>query len=572
MVELSENAQTVAESRYFWENENWEKLTTRVGIAIAANEKDKKWNQIFAEQIFDMNFIPGGRILRNSGRVRQSLLNCACLPISDSIEAIGDTLKNALILWKYGAGLGIDFSPLREKDKPLISGGGKSSGMLSFIDAIDYISQTIETGGQRRSGLLAMCKVSHPQIYDFINAKLQDGKLSRTNLSVAVDHSFLSAVEENKNWDLEFAGQKVKTIKARDLWNLILDSMINTGDPGLINYDNLTRNNSYYFANPTCTNLCGELPLPPYGMCCLGNLVLPSFLSSGGSTNWKKLESTIFIAVRFLDNVLDVNYFPIRETEQVTKDSRRIGLGVSGLHDYLMAKQARYGSEKAILEIERLFKFIRDTAYRASISLSSEKGAFPRYSKTEYCNASFIRKLPAKIRIEIKDYGIRNCSLISCPPSGTTSLIADVSSGIEPIFSLAYKRIDRVSERYYIHPRLLEYINSNEKIKPEWLVDVSDLTPEDHLETQATIQRYLDNSISKTINCPSTITSSKLSKLLLEYISDLVGVMIYVDGSKKGQVLNKMNMDEIKKYIVDGKIESSQTEKDVECVRGTCEI
>jgi len=196
---LSKNAEEIAKKRYFMEGENWEDLSKRVGAAIAINENDKiKWKDTFAEEIYELSFIPGGRILRNAGRLKQSMQNCACLPIGDSIEAIGETIKNALILWSYGAGIGIDFSPLRERGSPLISKGGESSGMTSFLKAIDAVASTIETGGQRRSGCLAMCKVSHPEIFDFIRAKLVDKELSYFNLSVAVDSSFLSAVEEGE--------------------------------------------------------------------------------------------------------------------------------------------------------------------------------------------------------------------------------------------------------------------------------------------------------------------------------------------------------------------------------------
>ena len=570
MAVLSENAEAITKSRYFEDGETWEALCARVGNANSANEVDKqKWSSLFSEEIYNMNFIPAGRILRNSGKIIQSMLNCACLPISDSIEAIGDTIKNALILWSYGAGIGIDFTPLREKDRPLRSKGGKSSGMVSFLEAIDHVAGTIETGGQRRSGCLGMCKVTHPDIFEFIDAKLIDKKLTYFNLSVAVDEEFLRSVENDADWNLTFSGQTVKTVKAKDLWDKILDSMIKSGDPGLINYDNLIKNNSFYFQKISATNLCGELPLPDYGACDLGSLVLTKFLS-GKTTNWKKLEQSIKIAVRFLDNILDVNFFPLKEMEATTRDARRLGLGVMGLHDYLMVKQLRYGSDKAMLEIERLFRFIRDVAYITSIELAVEKGAFPKFSKNEYCNASYIRKLPAKIRMEIKQHGIRNCTILSCPPTGTTSLIPEVSSGIEPVFALAYKRADRVSTRYYVHPMLLEFIKSGEKDMPDWLVDVADLSPEDHVETQVAIQKYMDNSTSKTINCPKGTTSESLSKLLLEYIYDLKGITVYVDGSKSGQVLNKVNIDDVRKNIKDS--DQVMSIGDVSCARGTCEV
>ena len=568
-MKLSKNAQQIAEKRYLGEGETWEDCCKRVGNAVSVNEMDRvKWAEVFAEEIHNFNFIPGGRILRNAGKLKQSVLNCACLPIGDSIEEIGETIKNALILWSYGAGIGIDFSSLRERGAKLISKGGKSSGMVSFLRSIDAVARTIETGGQRRSGCLALCKVSHPEIEDFISCKMKDKELSYFNLSVAVDKSFLNAVEEDKDWNLSFAGRTVKTVKARELWYKILDGMIRSGDPGLVNYDRMIKNNSFYFQNISSLNLCGELPLPAYGMCCLGSLVLPSFLA-GKTTNWKKLEQTINITVRFLDNVLDINFFPIKETERVTKESRRIGLGVMGLHDYLITKQIRYGSDKAINEVERLFRFIRDTSYKASVDLAIEKGSFPAYSKSQYSSASFIKKLPAKLRMYIKENSIRNTCIISCPPTGTTSLLPEVSSGIEPCFALAYKRADRVSERIYIHPALRSHLESGEKKKPEWLVDTSDLSPEDHFDMQVAAQRFVDNSVSKTINCPENTSAESLSTLLLEYVYDLVGVTIFVDKSKEGQVLNSLSLEEAKKYLHE---ENITNEEGIKCSKGVCDL
>jgi ribonucleoside-diphosphate reductase alpha chain len=567
-MKLSDNAQEIAESRYFLDGETWEDCCRRVGQAIAVNENGGDWAETFAEEIYNMNFIPGGRILRNSGKLKQSILNCAVLPIGDSIEEIGETIKNALILWSYGAGIGIDFSPLREKGRPLKSKGGESSGMTSFLKAIDSVARTIETGGQRRSGCLAMCRIGHPEIRKFIESKLKDKELSYFNLSVALNKDFLRKVEEDEEWELSFAGQVTETLPARELWHLILESTIKSGDPGLINYENLVKNNSYYFQSISTTNLCGELPLPAFGLCCLGSLVLPSFIF-GRNTNWRKLETTIRNSVRLLDNVLDINHYPILETERVTKDSRRIGLGVLGLHDYLMKKEVRYGSEKSIYEIDRLFKFIRDTAYIASIDLAQEKGAFPKYSKTQYNMASFIRKLPAKLRMYLKEKAIRNCTILSAPPTGTTSLLAEVSSGIEPIFALAYSRKDRVSERVYIHPKYKEWLTKQKKKIPDWLVDVSNLLPEDHLEVQVAIQKYIDSAASKTINCPAGTTVEELSSLLLEYIYDLKGVTVYVDGSKEGAPLNRLSISEARKHLDVADLNGGSVQS---CRGGACDL
>jgi ribonucleoside-diphosphate reductase alpha chain len=567
---LSKDANKITSRRYYHDCEDWDRLSLRVGKAASLNEENKvHWIDMFASQISDLNFIPAGRILRNTGRLKQSCLNCAVLPIGDSIEQIGSALCNALVLWKYGAGIGIDFSPLREKSAALVTSGGKSSGMLSFLEIFDCAGRRIETGGQRRSGCLAALKVSHPEIEEFIHAKDIDGVLSSFNMSVMIDSAFLNAVEEGDNWPLTFAGRHVSTVKAVKLWEDMLYSMIKGGEPGIINADNLKENNSHYFQPISCVNLCGEVPLPAFGACCLGSIVLTSFIS-GKSTNWKKMRHTIKTAVRFLDNILDINYYPIQRMEVVTKNSRRIGLGVMGLHDYLMAKEIRYGSNKSIGEIEKLFRFIRDTAYQSSVELAIEKGAFPGYSRSQYNAASFVRKLPAKLRMYIKDNAIRNCCLLTAPPVGTTSLVVGCSSGIEPVPRLAYRRKDRVSERVYIHPKMREFLNSGKKKRPDWLIDSYDLCPEDHFEVQAIVQKYLDSSVSKTINCPKGTTVSDLSKLLLEYINDLVGVTVYVDGTKANQPIVGMSTEEAIENI--DKAATAMPGEAGECRGGSCDL
>jgi ribonucleoside-diphosphate reductase alpha chain len=568
MTKLSENAQLVAEKRYFLEGEDWEGCCRRVGKAVASHETDRrKWEEVFSQEIYEMHFIPGGRTLRNAGTTKPQMQNCCVLSIGDSIEEIGDTIRKALIAWSYGLGIGINFSSLRDKGKLLKTKGGYSSGMMSFIKAIDDVAKTIETGGQRRSGLLALCRVDHPEIFDFIDAKQEDGDLSYTNLSVGVTDTFLKAVEDDLPFDLAFAGQTVRTVQARTLWDKIITMMIESGDPGLINLDNLAKNNSYYFAPVDCVNLCAELGLSSQAeeTCCLGSLVLPNFISNK-NTNWKKFEHSIELGVRFLDDVLDVNYYPLKNSEIAAKNGRRTGLGLMGLHDYLMLKGIRYGSDKAIQEIEKVMKFFRDSSYSASVKLAKEKGAFAKFNRRDYMSASFVKKLPAKIRMEIKKHGIRNVTVNSMPPTGTSSLLPEVSSGVEPWFSLAYKRQDRVSERIYLHPLLQSYSEI-----PDFAVDALSLTPEEHLETQVAIQTYTDSSVSKTLNCTKSITKDKLSDLLLEYVSDLKGLTIYVDGCKKGQVLNKLTKEEVAIALKKQNYETLESDITT-CRSGSCEI
>ena len=274
-------------------------------------------------------------------------------------------------------------------------------------------------------------------------------------------------------------------------------------------------------------------------------------------------------AVRMLDNVIDVNRYELREIEENQKASRRIGLGIMGLADYLFKKQVRYGSDKSIIEIEKLFKFIRDKTYESSIKLSLEKGTFPKYDRVFYNKSSFIRKLPASLRMDIKDKGIRNCTVLAVAPTGTISLLPEVSSGIEPLFSKAYKTNDRVGKRIYVH-KLYKSILEKEEEAPDWFVDSYDITPAEHLEVQATVQRFVCGAVSKTINLPKEATAKDLDKLLKEFIYDVKGVTVYRDGCKGEQPLNRLTEKEARKYLKEAS--TSQSEESVTCAKGTCEI
>jgi len=710
---LSDNAMQVFKSRYaFDENEDWSQCSKRVGDAIGSLEKNSKYKDKFQEMIYNMDLLPGGRILRNSGRARGSLLNCMVLSVADSIEAIGQYLKDALILWSEGSGVGCNFSPLRKRGDIIQGKGGVSSGLCSFIEAADAVAKTVESGGNRRAASLICVDVSHPEVLDFIDAKLVHGKLSHCNISVNINNEFLEAVEADKDYEFKFQQRSYGNMKARNIWNKILSNMVTSAEPGLLNTSNLYKNNSYYFAMPTSTNPCfskgtliqtklgprkietligqnveiwdgeqwvwcdnfrvtgenqpvlkitlrdksilevtpyhtmilenkhilpakeliighrlmpsyvpnmpikdinchviedikeigiqkkvycctihsthklaisigiltsncGEAILEPYGACDLASLVLPNFISDQGRTNWKKLEEVINLAVRFLDNVLDLNKYPIKQIDETCHLSRRIGLGIMGLAEYLFSKKVRYGSLDSISEIEKLMKFIRDTTYIASIELAVEKGSFPKFDPVAFGKASFVRKLPAPLRKEIKTKGIRNVTLLSIAPTGSISLLPEVTSGCEPLFSKAYRRKDRVSERIYIHPIYRNLITQSNLIEnkelPDWFVDTSDLQPIDHFNVQVVLTKNTDGGVSKTINLPKGTTVDQLSEWLLEYLYDLKGVTVYVDGSREGQVLNHISHEEAVKLVLEGK-DTTDVPEEQKCHSGVCEI
>jgi ribonucleoside-diphosphate reductase alpha chain len=573
-IKLSENAQAVAESRYFLDGEDWEKCSLRVANTISTPEVNNrdKIRDMFGEMIYNMDVLPGGRILRNCGRPRGSLFNCYHLPIGDSIEEIGQFIKDSLILWSEGGGVGCNFTPLRPRGDTILGKGGKSSGLVSFIEAADSVANTIESGGARRAAAIGHVDVSHPEVIDFIDAKIMHGRLSHFNISVSVTNDFLEKVETDGEWTFKFKQKDYSTVKARDIWNKIVSNMVSCAEPGLINWTYFQKNNSYYFEPVLGTNPCGETTLGPYGVCDLGSLVLPNFITGNINTNWKKLELAISLLVRFLDNVIEVNKYTLKEIDINAHKSRRIGIGVIGLAEYLFAKKVRYGSEKAVAETERLMRFIRDAAYKSSVELAIEKGAFPQFDPVQFGKASFVRKLPAMIRKDIKKFGIRNCTLMALAPTGTISLIADYTSAIEPLFAKAMIRKDRVSERMYIHPKFQEMILNNEEI-PDWFVDSFDLEPRDHFEMQVACQRYCDGSVSKTINLPKETTEEDLSSLMLEYIYDLKGVTVYRDGSREGQILNRATEEQVKKHLMNDKAYEENLEvEDVKCVNGKCDL
>lgn len=568
-MQLSKNALEVATVRYFMEGEDWEKACTRIGGVLAQVETEqKKWADRFSELIHSGDFIPGGRVLRNAGRARGSLLNCYVISISDSIEAIGECKKDALILWASGGGVGIAFTPLRPRGDIIKGKGGKSSGLVSFLEATNGDAKTIESGGQRRAAAIAVVDVTHPEIVNFMDAKLKDGRLECFNISVGVNERFLEAVEKNDDWQFTFQGKVYGDMKARELWDRIISNMVKSAEPGILNMDLLQKNNSYYFSPIVACNPCGEVPLGAYEACNLGAIALPHFVP-GTYTNWQRMGECIEVAVRMLDNVVDVNKYDLLKVEQNEKAARRIGIGTMGLADYLFAKGIRYGSSKAIAEIERLYKFIRDKVYETSVKLAVEKGTFPKYERTAYSKASFVRKLPATLRLDIKEHGVRNCTMLAQAPTGTISLLPEVTSGIEPLFAKAYKTNDRVGERYYIHPLYKELLKENLEI-PEWFVDSHEVTPIEHFETQAAVQKYTDGAVSKTINMPRGTTPDQLSKLLLEFIRDLKGITAYIDGCKGEQPLNRLTEEEAKKHLKEAS--SEQAEEALKCAKGTCEL
>lgn len=567
---LSKNAEQIFRSRYALnEDETWGMAAERIARVIASYTVDPvKYSTAFEEMVGDQLFMPGGRILRNTGRDVGSLFNCYHLPIGDSREEIGECFKNSLILWGEGGGVGVNFSTIRPEGAVIKKMGGTASGPVSFMRALDGIAETVESGGQRRAASLGLLEVWHPDVYNFIRSKHVDNTISYFNISVGVFDDFLEAAQRGDEWTLKWQQQDWKTVDARTLWEAIIEGAYHNGEPGIINMDKLRINNSWYFAPISGTNPCGEACLEPNGVCNLGSIVLPRFVS-GTTIRRKALEETVRYAVRFLDACIDANSYSLQEIKQTAQRGRRVGLGVMGLADMFFALGVCYGSDRSLDIAESIFKLIRNVAYDESIRMSSEKGAFPAFDPFMYPKSKFIRTLPPSMRRDIRRHGTRNVTLMAIAPTGTISLVADTTNGIEPLTYKAYRRNDRVSTRVYLHEMYRAALHDDNSI-PDYLVDTTDLTPFDHINIQTTVQKYVDGAVSKTINIQDGVDCSDLSDTLLESIINLKGVTIYRDGSRENQPIIPIGYEESLRFYTESC--SSQDIEAVACATGECGI
>jgi len=427
--------------------------------------------------------------------------------------------------------------------------------MLSFLGIRSYYTTTKESSVKFKNGEY-VCRESYivnitwdrEKFYTLIGF-IQKYKNKRLKKSIDKPYSKHCSFRIKRTFDIV----ETAFIAVEDVYSLTVD------------------NNSHTYWSDNCNSSnCGELELSKNQSCCLGSIVLPSFLTTENRTKWGDLADTIQSLVRMLDNALDLNNYSFLEMYESTMTCRRIGIGVMGLGDYLIAKKVRYGSDAALDKTEEMIKFIRNEIYKASIELSKEKGAFPGFNEWPYTRSKFVKKLPARIRMEIKKHGIRNCTSMAFAPAGTISLIADTTSGVEPLPMKAYIRKDRVGERVYIHPTYRELLLKGEDI-PNYFVDALDLSAEDHFETTVAIQRLNDSSISKTQLLPKDTQHEQLKDWILEYARDLVGITVYRDGSREGQILNRLSREEASEYLKQ-ETESTLTVDDVQCARGTCEI
>lgn len=495
--------------------DTWDRIATSLASVEAEQVRDQIRSE-FYDALADFKFIPAGRITAGAGTSRNvTLFNCFVMgTIPDDLGSIFDMLKEAAQTMQQGGGIGYDFSTLRPKGAEVKGVAADASGPLTFMDVWNAMCKTIMSAGSRRGAMMATMRCDHPDIIDFIEAKRDATRLRHFNLSVMCTDKFMKAVEENDSFDLVFNGKVYKTVQARVLWDKIMMSTYAFAEPGVLFIDRINKmNNLNYIETIAATNPCGEQPLPPYGACLLGSINLCALLDRSFQIDRNKLRDTVRTAVRMMDNVVDVSRFPLPAQEREAKAKRRIGLGVTGVGSVLALGGLEYGSPEAVDWANDVMGEIAVTAYQASIDLAEEKGSFPDLDIPRYLAGHNMQGMPDFIHDGIRRHGIRNALLTSIAPTGTISLYAgNVSSGIEPIFALEYER--KVLQKDGSHRVELVQDYAARKWRerypdtpfPKSFVTAQTLTPDQHIHMQAAAQRWIDSSISKTINVPEDIS------------------------------------------------------------------
>jgi ribonucleoside-diphosphate reductase alpha chain len=584
-------SEQIFKERYaFTEQETWEEFAERLAEQMAkaeSPEKRKEYKERFKDIIEQNLFVPGGRICYNSGRNNAQLLNCFVLGHKlDSKEGWGEIAKEMIITSMTGGGCGIDFSDVRPRGAKIGDQKGACPGPVELMELINGCASPIRAGGQRRVALMFSLDLNHPDVMEFLDAKLTKGKLTYANVSVRCNdtEAFKKAVEEDGLYELHWKGQFKKQIRAVDLWQKIVDNAWKSAEPGFLNWELCNNESNIYYIEPlVTTNPCGEIAMSSYDSCDLGHLVLPRFIKEN-EIDYAMLGETVRTAVRFLDNVLSVNTYPLPEMQKKSHQIRRIGLGTTGLADMLAILGHKYGSDEGNKIVDKLFRFISKVAYEASVYLAIEKGPFPALDRKKHVESGFIKRMPKKIKSLILEHGIRNCAILTQAPTGTVSILSgNCSSGVEPMFAPVYERRffvgnERKTETVF-HPLFAQFMREGKNVSH--FVGAADLSVEQHLEVQRIVQKHIDNAVSKTINMAKDYPVEEMSKVWLKYLPELKGTTFYRDGSRNyvdengvehEPPLKPIPLEEgIKRFKEQLEVvENAQRAED--CVKGVCEI
>lgn len=558
----------------------WDRMA-KAAAAIESPDRKAEMEERFRNILDNFRFSPGGRINVFLGTDQNlTAYNCYVIPIrdcetgeTDSREAIIKTLGNMVELMARGGGVGINLSTLRPRLAPVAGVNGRSSGSVSWGGLFSFATGLVEQGGSRRGALMLILNDWHPDILEFVEAKRDMGAMTNANISVGVSNAFIEAVKNDEDWDLVFPdtsneyysefwdgdikrwkeiGGEVrvyKTIKARDLWDKMMESAWLSAEPGVVFLERMNdMSNSWYFETIHATNPCAEQPLPPWGVCNLGHINLSRFVTGPigkGQFEWEELETVIRDSVRFLDNIIDITPYFLEENKIVQMNQRRIGLGTMGLGEALIRLGLRYGSDEAIDFVHKLYQVIANTAYQASATLAYEKGSFPKFEKEKFLQGKFVQRLNDTTLKMIEKYGMRNVALLTQAPTGSTGTMIGTSTGIEPYYSWTYWRKGRLGTNEVREKIVDEYFSENPHLEkeisnlPDYFVTAMELTPQEHLKMQAAIQQWTDSSISKTINLPKDYPLEACKELYIQaYDLGCKGVTIYRDGSRDEQVLS----------------------------------
>ena len=535
-------------------DETVEQTWGRIAGALAEAEEDPKaWAPKFYGALEDFKYLPAGRITAGAGTARQvTLFNCFVMgTVPDSMGGIFDMLKEAALTMQQGGGIGYDFSTIRPKGASVLGVAADASGPLSFMDVWDAMCRTIMSAGSRRGAMMATMRCDHPDVEDFITAKSDPARLRMFNMSVLITDPFMEAVKADKPWDLVFKGEVYRTVQARALWDAIMTGTYNYAEPGVIFIDRINQsNNLNYCETIAATNPCGEQPLPPYGACLLGSINMARLVADPFEANARldvpNMAELVATAVRMMDNVVDTSLFPLEAQRAEAQAKRRIGLGVTGLADALLMVGLRYGSEEAARQTDEWMHAIARAAYLASVELAKEKGAFPLFDAEKYLASGTMQNMDADVCDAIRKHGIRNALLTSIAPTGTISLYAgNVSSGIEPVFAYAYTRKVLQKDGSRTEEEVVDYaVQMWRDLKgdaplPDYFVNAQTLAPLDHVRMQAAAQKWIDSSISKTINCPEDISFDDFKEVYMAaWDQGCKGCTTYRPNDVTGSVLS----------------------------------